>query len=106
MKRAAILLMAGVMALTMMHTVPAEEAAQEEAAFIQDISYMDDDEKFHKLDVHGTADGETKPVIVEIHGGAYIGGQCRKYRGAASHGNGIQRAAFKLQGAGHVPAVS
>ena len=74
MKRAAILLMAGVMALTMMHTVPAEEAAQEEAAFIQDISYMDDDEKFHKLDVHGTADGETKPVIVEVHGGAYIGG--------------------------------
>lgn len=42
---------------------------------ITDIAYMDDGSKDHLLDVYGVTDSDTiKPVMIEIHGGGFIGG--------------------------------
>ena len=49
--------------------------AEEEVDFIQDIAYMGDDNKDHFLDVFGYEEGgELKPLVLEIHGGGFIGG--------------------------------
>ena len=49
--------------------------AEDEADFIQDIAYLGDDNKDHFLDVFGFEEGgEARPVILEIHGGGFIGG--------------------------------
>lgn len=50
-------------------------AESNETDYIKDVSYLEDEGDNHKLDIHGVSeDGEKKPVIVEVHGGAYIGG--------------------------------
>lgn len=53
----------------------AGENTEADTSVMEDIAYVDDGEDFHLLDVHGVdASGEKKPVIVEVHGGSYIGG--------------------------------
>lgn len=46
----------------------------DESEGITDIAYIEDGEDAHLLDIYGTEDGEKKPVIIEVHGGSYIGG--------------------------------
>ena len=46
-----------------------------EEDYIQDIAYMDDDNEDHLLDIFGyEEDGEEKPLIIEVHGGGFFGG--------------------------------
>ena len=49
--------------------------APEGVSFVQNISYMNDENEDHMLDVYTPADsGKANPVIIEVHGGGYIGG--------------------------------
>ncbi len=42
---------------------------------ISDISYIDDGETYHMLDLYGTQSvTEPTPVVIEVHGGGFIGG--------------------------------
>lgn len=41
---------------------------------VADVAYMDDGNEDHLLDVFGTEGGTEKPVIIEVHGGGFIGG--------------------------------
>ena len=42
---------------------------------ISNVSYIEDGESYHMLDLYGTQSvDEATPVIIEIHGGGYIGG--------------------------------
>lgn len=52
--------------------VMAEEALPENVQ--QDIAYVDDDNKYHLLDIYESTAEETKGTIIEVHGGGYIGG--------------------------------
>lgn len=51
------------------------DASEEYSDILKDIPYADDGEEIHTLDLFGTQSyEEATPVIVEIHGGGYIGG--------------------------------
>ena len=42
---------------------------------ISDIPYIDDGNENHMLDLYGTSNiSENTPVVVEVHGGGFIGG--------------------------------
>lgn len=41
---------------------------------ILDVPYLDDGEKYHKVDLYGTACAEVMPTLIEVHGGGFIGG--------------------------------
>lgn len=48
---------------------------EETLASAADIAYIDDGDDAHFLNIYGeAADGETKPVIIRIHGGGFFGG--------------------------------
>lgn len=47
--------------------------AAEEAEFLENIPYMEDGEEEHLCDIFGV-DGTVKPVILEVHGGGFVGG--------------------------------
>ena len=64
----------GVSAWVGSREVKASEAP-EGVSFVQNISYMNDENEDHMLDVYTPADsGKANPVIIEVHGGGYIGG--------------------------------
>ena len=44
----------------------------EEVTEIKDVSYVDDNEPGHKLDIFVRMDGTKKPVLIDIHGGGFI----------------------------------
>ena len=44
----------------------------EEVTEISDISYSDDDQPGHKIDVYVRMDGTKKPILIDIHGGGFI----------------------------------
>lgn len=44
----------------------------EEVTEISDISYSDDDQPGHKIDVYVRRDGTKKPILIDIHGGGFI----------------------------------
>lgn len=44
----------------------------EEVTEISDISYLDDDQPGHKIDVYVRRDGTKKPILIDIHGGGFI----------------------------------
>ena len=44
----------------------------EEVTEIKDVSYVDDNEPGHKLDIFVRIDGTKKPVLIDIHGGGFI----------------------------------
>lgn len=46
----------------------------EAVGYIADVSYIEDGNEVHLLDVFGTEDGTAKPVIIEVHGGGFVGG--------------------------------
>ncbi len=37
-----------------------------------DVSYIEDEDPWHMLDVYYMRDGKTKPVLIDIHGGGFI----------------------------------
>ncbi|MBO4680974.1 MAG: alpha/beta hydrolase [Clostridiales bacterium] len=39
---------------------------------IKDLSYADDDDPGHKMDVYIRKDGTKKPILIDIHGGGFI----------------------------------
>ena len=44
----------------------------EEVTEIKDISYADDNDPGHKLDIFVRMDGSKKPILIDIHGGGFI----------------------------------
>ena len=44
----------------------------EEVTEIKDISYVDDNDPGHTLDIYVRKDGVKKPVLIDIHGGGFI----------------------------------
>ena len=44
----------------------------EEVTEIKDVSYVDDNEPGHMLDIFVRMDGTKKPVLIDIHGGGFI----------------------------------
>lgn len=74
MKKILAILLAMLLCATCIPALAEEEAA--EVDYIQNIPYIDDGREEHMLDVHGVdPDSDAlKPVIVEVHGGGYIGG--------------------------------
>lgn len=72
MKRITLLVACLMIGFLLCGTAFAAEAAWE---VMTDIPYLDDGEKDHLLDVYGITEGmEKTPVIIEIHGGGFIGG--------------------------------
>ncbi|MCD8155470.1 MAG: alpha/beta hydrolase [Clostridiales bacterium] len=71
-----VLLSAALMLTAMPVPLMAEEEETEEYAdIIKDVSYSDDGEEKHVLDLFGTQSyDEATPVVVEVHGGGFIGG--------------------------------
>ena len=49
-------------------------AVLEEISFAQNIPYVDDGDEDHLLDVYAADPDVKKPVIIEVHGGGFIGG--------------------------------
>ena len=49
-------------------------ASAENAMQITDISYMDDTNDNHLLDIYGAEQDALKPVVIDIHGGGFFGG--------------------------------
>ena len=41
---------------------------------VRAVSYLEDDLDYHKVDLYGTSNEEVLPVVIEVHGGAFIGG--------------------------------
>ncbi len=39
---------------------------------INDVSYIDDNDPGHKMDVYIKKDGKKKPILIDIHGGGFI----------------------------------
>ena len=39
---------------------------------IKDVSYADDDDPGHKMDIYIKKDGTKKPILIDIHGGGFI----------------------------------
>lgn len=73
LKKNLLLVCAGLLTASVCTPVMAE--AEASLATYADISYMDDDDKAHKLNIYGTAEnGESMPVIIRIHGGGFFGG--------------------------------
>ena len=51
------------------------ETAEKTADILKDVAYLNDDNVDHLMDLFGTQTAqEPMPVIVEVHGGGYIGG--------------------------------
>ena len=44
----------------------------EDVTEIKDISYADDNDPGHKLDIFVRMDGSKKPILIDIHGGGFI----------------------------------
>ena len=44
----------------------------EEVTEIKDISYIDDNDPGHKMDIYVRKDGSKKPILIDIHGGGFI----------------------------------
>ena len=44
----------------------------EEVTEIKDVSYVDDNDPGHKMDIYVRKDGTKKPVLFDIHGGGFI----------------------------------
>ena len=44
----------------------------EEVTEIKDISYIDDNDPGHMMDIYVRKDGSKKPVLIDIHGGGFI----------------------------------
>ena len=44
----------------------------EEITEIKDISYIDDNDPGHTLDIYVRKDGSKKPILIDIHGGGFI----------------------------------
>ena len=44
----------------------------EEVTEIKDISYIDDNDSAHKMDIYLRKDGSKKPILIDIHGGGFI----------------------------------
>lgn len=61
----------GISALGFVKTAEAAESV----SCVQNISYMNDDNEDHMMDIYTPADsGKANPVIIEVHGGGYVGG--------------------------------
>lgn len=41
---------------------------------LRDVPYLDDDLDYHRVDLYGTSSQEAMPVVIEVHGGGFIGG--------------------------------
>lgn len=41
---------------------------------LRDVPYLDDDLDYHQVDLYGTTSEEVMPVVIEVHGGGFIGG--------------------------------
>ena len=44
----------------------------EEVTEIKDVSYIDDNDPGHKMDIYIRKDGSKKPILIDIHGGGFI----------------------------------
>ena len=44
----------------------------EEVTEIKDVSYIDDNDPGHKMDIYIRNDGSKKPILIDIHGGGFI----------------------------------
>ena len=44
----------------------------EEVTEIKDISYIDDNDPGHTMDIYVRKDGSKKPILIDIHGGGFI----------------------------------
>ena len=44
----------------------------EEVTEIKDVSYIDDNDSGHKMDIYIRKDGSKKPILIDIHGGGFI----------------------------------
>jgi acetyl esterase/lipase len=75
-KLLAAALCAGMLVTSLNISSAAAETEEEVSlASFADIAYMDDESTAHLLNIYGEAeDGETKPVIIRIHGGGFFGG--------------------------------
>ena len=43
-----------------------------EVTEIKDVSYIDDNDPAHKMDIYLRKDGSKKPILIDIHGGGFI----------------------------------
>ena len=109
-KRLLALLLTFALALSIPVFGSTSAMAKEPDDFIKDIPYIDDGNKFHMLNLHGTDDsGENKPVIVEVHGGSYIGGvkdiNTKHSRYYAEHGFAVVNTNYTTMSSGGIDNV-
>ena len=63
-----------VLILVMIVSLGSAAFADEEIDYLKDISYRDDGDEDHLLDIFGfEEDVEKKPVVIEVHGGGFFG---------------------------------
>ena len=61
--------------LAMILSVGMVAYAEEEIDYLKDIPYIDDGDEDHLLDVFGYDENvESKPTVIEVHGGGFFGG--------------------------------
>lgn len=41
---------------------------------VRDVPYLDDGETYHAVDLYGTSVEESQPLVIEVHGGGFSGG--------------------------------
>ncbi len=55
-----------------------QNPSEDYADVIRDVAYIDDGEDYHKVDLYGTSSPEKLPVVIEVHGGGFVGGDRAK----------------------------